>query len=139
MSPQIADVGIRGLRGLDRALGKADKTLRADLRTRLKEVADIVAVRARNLAEEKGLHQSGDLIKGIQPYALTGRAGVRSGAMHRGYNYPRRLEYEHGGGRDPGPRATLNPAFEQMKPVILMEAERILDKLAQDFTTGGDL
>lgn len=127
------DVGIRGLRDLDRALGRVDKTLRSKLRSELKHVAEIVAVGARAKADSKGLRRSGDLIRGIQPYALMGRAGVRSSAIHRGYNYPRRLEYEGGSGRDPGPRATLNPAFEEAKPVVLAETERIIEKLAQEW------
>jgi hypothetical protein len=125
-------VKIKGLRDLDRALGKADKDLRKDLRGRLKAVAMIVATGARAKAEAKGLRQSGDLIRGIKPYALTGKAGVRSGAMHRGYNYPARVEYE-GGNRGPGPRATLNPAYEESKAAVLVELERLLDDFADNF------
>lgn len=125
-------VRIRGLKELDRALGKADKDLRRDLRRRLRGIANIVAVGARAKAESKGLRQSGDLIRGIRPYALTGKAGVRSGAVHRGYNYPARLEYERG-----GMRASLIPAYEEARPVILAETERLLDDFADNFHRGG--
>ena len=131
----MAGVQIRGLKDLDRALGKADKNLRKDLRLKLKAVAEIVAVGARAKAQAKGLRQSGDLVRGIKPFALTGKAGVRSGAMHRGYSYPSRLEWENGGD-GPGPRASLLPAYDEAKPVVLAETERLLDRLADDFHGG---
>lgn len=134
-----ATVKIRGLRELDRALGRADKNLRKDLRVRLRAIAQVVATGAKAQAEAKGLRQSGDLIRGIQPYALTGRAGVRSTALHRGYNYPARLEWEGGSHGQPGPRASLLPAYEEKKAVVLAETERLLDRFASDFYGGGAL
>jgi len=130
-----AGVRFRGLKEMDRALGKADRELRKDLRGRLRAVALIVATGARAKAQEKGLRRSGDLIRGIRPYALMGKAGVRSGAMHGGYNYPARLEYE-GGNRGPGPRATLTPAHEENKDEVVRELERLLDDFADDFHKG---
>lgn len=128
----MTSVGLKGLRELDQALGRADKDLRKRLRKELKDIANIVAIGARAKAESVTTRRSGDLIRGIKPYALTGKAGVRSGAMHRGYSYPSRLEYE-GGGRGPGPRASLLPAYEEAKPVVFAESERLLDRLAHDF------
>jgi hypothetical protein len=131
----MSEVGVRfrGLKALDRALSKADKSLRTKLRDRLREAADIVAVEAREIAESKGLRDSGDLIRGIQPYALTGRAGVRSGAVHDGFAYPRRLEYEGGAGGAYGPRAHLNPAVERKENEILSHMEGLLDTIEHDF------
>ena len=131
----MAGVGLKGLKELDRALGRADKDLRKRLRKELKDIANVVAVGARAKAGSVNNRQSGDLVRGIKPYALTGKAGVRSGAMHRGYSYPSRLEYE-GGGRGPGPRASLLPAFEEAKPQVMAETERLLDRLANDFHGG---
>src|SRR5688500_7109005 len=107
-----AGVHITGLRDLDRALGKADKTLRAELRSRLKDIADIVAVEAREIASDVTSRDTGDLVRGIRPFALSGRAGVRSNAVHRGFEYPKRLEYEGRAGGVYGPRASLNPAAD---------------------------
>lgn len=121
-------VRFRGLKELDRALGKADKTLRKELRGRLREAAGVVSVEARAIAASKGLRDSGDLIRGIRPFVRTGSAGVRSGAMHRGYAYPKRLEYD--------PRlngAHLNPAVTRKEAEIHERMERLLDEIADDF------
>lgn len=129
-----ADYAVRfkGLKELDRALGKADKELRSGLRTTLREIADTVAVEARSIAESKGLRESGDLIRGIKPFALMGRAGVRSGAVHRGFAYPNRLEFEGRKGNSWGPRASLYPALERKQDDVNLKAERLLDRIADD-------
>lgn len=123
----MAGVNVRGLKELDRALGKADKTLRKDLRGRLREAAGVVAVEARAIAESKGLRQSGDLIRAIRPFVRSGSAGVRSGATHRGFAYPKRLEY------GPGNRAHLNPAVDRKEAEIYERMETLLDEIERDF------
>ena len=125
---------IRGLKQLDRALGKADKNLRTKLRGKLRDIASGVATEARQIAESKGLRDSGDLIRGIKPYALTGRAGVRSGAVHRGYNYPRRLEFESRGGDLYGPRASLYPAYDAQRGEVMRATEGLLDGIQRDLS-----
>jgi hypothetical protein len=130
---------ISGLKELDRALGKADKTRRDGLRSWLREAADIAAVEAREVASSKGLRDSGDLISGIRPFALTGKAGVRSGAVHGGYAYPKRLEYEGRTGRRYGPNASLNPAVDRKEGEIIAKAEGLLDAIADDFNGGPSL
>jgi hypothetical protein len=128
-------VRFRGLREFDRALGKANKDLRTILRRDLKEIAAVVAVEARAIAEDKGLRRSGDLISHIQPFAYTGRAGVRSSAIHRGYAYPRRLEFEGRGADEFGPRASLLPAVEAKQEILFASAEALLDRLVVDLAT----
>jgi hypothetical protein len=124
-----------GLRELDRALGRTDKDLRTILRNDLKEVAEIVAVEARHIAQEKGLVETGDLVRMIQPFALVRGAGVRSSATHRGYRYPRRLEYENRGGQPYGPFATVLPAVEEKTPEVYAKAELLLDRLMVDLAS----
>lgn len=136
MADQIG-VRLHGLKALDRALGKADKNLRKNLRNELRSVAGEVAVKARTIAEAKGLRKSGDLIRGIRPFALSGRAGVRSSASHGGYEYPRRLEFEGRGSGRTGPRASLYPAVEASEGEIERGIERVLDNLGKDFSGGG--
>lgn len=126
-------VRLKGLKQLDRALGKADKRLRTDLRVRLKDVADIVATEARANAASRTHSRTGDLVAKIKPFALSGRAGVRSGAVHHGYNYPMRLEYEGRGGGKYGPRASLNPAVDSKLDDVGRAMERLLDDVADDF------
>lgn len=92
----------------------------------------MVAVEARAIAEQKNLRQSGDLIRGIRPFARTGSAGVRSGATHRGYPYPKRLEYD--------PRlggAHLNPALDRKESEVYERMERLLEEIADDFNHRG--
>lgn len=126
-------VSFQGLAALDRALGKADKNLRTNLRGELKEVAGIVASAAQDIAEQKGLRRSGDLIRKIRPFAYAGRAGVTSTSIHRGYSYPRRLEFEGRGGLEYGPDATLLPALDAKGDELFDLASRLLDKFADDF------
>ncbi|HXO86436.1 MAG TPA: hypothetical protein VN803_13030 [Gemmatimonadales bacterium] len=133
----MIDGGVRfdGLRELDRALGRTNKDLRTVLRRDLKEVAEVVAVEARQIAQQKGLVRSGDLVRMIQPYALVRGAGVRSSALHRGYRYPRRLEYEGRDGGAYGPDATVLPAVEHKQAELYAKAEELLDKLMVDLST----
>lgn len=128
------NVGARftGLREFDRALAKADKDLHKILRADLKEAASVVAEYARGIAQEKGLRRSGDLIFGIDPFALASGTGVRSSAIHRGFRYPRRLEFEGRGSNTYGPRATLLPAFDLGEGEALQNAENLLDRLMVD-------
>lgn len=130
--PKEPIVRFDGLRQLDRALGKANKDLRTILRKDLKDVAEVAAVRAREIAEEKDLRRSGDLIRKIQPFALVRGAGVRSSSVHRDYRYPRRLEFEGRGTNEYGPNATLLPAVEEVKGEIYLKAESLLDRLMVD-------
>lgn len=131
---QPLQLRIDGLKQLDRALGKADKGLRTNLRASLKELAGEVAVEAQSIVTAKGLVQTGDLRRSIKPYALTGRAGVRANAAHRGFGYPFRLEYEGRIGRwGYGPRAYLNPAVENKEPELRRGIERVLDAMNRDF------
>lgn len=127
-------VSFQGLAALDRALAKADVNLRAGLRVELKAVAGVVATEAQSIAEQKGLVRSGDLIRKIQPFAFIGRAGVRSTSIHRGYAYPRRLEFEGRGSDTYGPDATLLPALEAKGDELFDLASRLLDKFAEDFS-----
>lgn len=124
-----------GLRELDRALGRTDKDLRTILRNDLRAVAEIVAAEARHIAHEKDLVDSGDLVRMIQPFALVRGAGVRSSATHRGYRYPRRLEYENRDGAEYGPHATVLPAVEEKKGEVYAKAELLLDRLMVDLAT----
>ncbi len=126
-------VGFKGLKDLDRALGKADKGLRRDLRTKLRGIAKSVATDAQQIAESKGLRDAGDLVDGIRPFARAGGAGVRSTAIHRGFAYPKRLEFEARGGDVYGPRASLMPALEQQHNNVVAASERLLDDLADEF------
>lgn len=130
-----SDVGVRlrGLRELDRALGKADKGLRKNLRDGLRDIADTVASEARSTASRKGLRDSGDLIRGIKPFVRSGSAGVRSSAMHRGFAYPMRLEYENRVGGKYGPRASLNPAVEHAESDLVQDVEKWLGNMKADF------
>lgn len=126
-------VQFQGLAALDRALGKADKNLRTGLRAELREDAQVVADEAKRIAEQKGLHRSGDLIRLIRPFALTGRAGVRSSAIHRSFPYPRRLEFENRGTAKYGPDATLLPALDAKEDELAARSELLLERFAADF------
>lgn len=122
----------RGLRELDRALRRGDRELHTRLRRELLGLAASVATEAQSIAASKGLRESGDLIRKIAPFARANGAGVRSSAMHRGFAYPRRLEFEGRGASPTGPRATLNPALADKRNSVFDAAERLLDDIADE-------
>lgn len=126
-------VRLRGLKQLDRALGKADKGLRKNLRDGLRDIAETGASEARSTATRKGLRASGDLIRNIRPFVRTGSVGIRSSATHGGFAYPLRLEYEDRQGGKYGPRATLGPALEHAEGDLAKDIEKWLDQLEGDF------
>jgi hypothetical protein len=130
------DIRIRGLRDLDRALRRADRGLQRELRGRLRAIATDVATEARAIAASKGLRESGDLIAKTRPFVRAKGAGVRSSAMHRGFAYPKRLEFEGRRGATYGPRASLFPALTARRNSVFAAAERLLDDLADDFDRG---
>lgn len=130
-APPVA-ARIDGLAEFQRALRKADKRLAAFVRVGFREVAAEVATEARAIAEGKGLRESGDLIAGIAPFSRQGGAGVRSRAIHRGFNYPRRLEYE-----SDGLRATLGPAVIKHSPQAEAKAAAVLEAIVDIDLAGG--
>jgi hypothetical protein len=78
----------------------SNKTLRKVLRDRLRDAAGIVVAESKAIAEQNTCAESGDMIASIRPFAAgasgrrSGSAGVQVTAVHGGYAYPRRLEYE---------------------------------------------
>jgi hypothetical protein len=128
------DIRFEGLREFDRTLSRADKGLHKHLRTALKDIAELVASEARGIASSKNLRDSGDLISGIKPFAAAGRAGVRSSARHRGYPYPRRLEFQGRGGSTFGPRASVIPAVDAKADQAIKRADSLLDRLMDDLS-----
>lgn len=131
---QNTRVEVKGYRELLRALKRTDAELHRNLREGLTGIAREVVQEAKGIAESKGLRESGDLIRGIRPFATVKGTGVRSGAMHGGYAYPQRLEYEGRQGGRYGPRASLNPAVDRKEPEINRGLDRVLDQLEKDFS-----
>jgi hypothetical protein len=127
-------VEVKGLKELDKALGRADKELRKELRGKLKNVADVVAQEARSIAAQKTKKRTGALVRGIKPFSLSGKAGVRSSAVHGGFPYPKRLEFEGRRGAKFGPRASLNPAVDRNEDRLYKATEQALNEMAQEFS-----
>lgn len=117
-------IRVEGLRELDRALGKMSKELRKELRSGMREAAEIVATEARSRATAQGLVRTGRLVRGIKPGVRGGGAIVRSTATQRGFNYARRHEFE-GGGR----RAYLMPAADAKRDAARDAADKVIAKL----------
>jgi hypothetical protein len=127
---------IHGLKQLDRALGAADKQLRAQLRGEFKQIAVGVAGEAKTIAARRTVTRTGDLVAGIKPFSLMGKAGVRSTAVHDGYEYPRRLEFEGRRGGSFGPRASLWPAVQARRQEIRKGIDQALDTMERAFEKG---
>ncbi len=133
----MVGVRVEGLREFQRALRKADRDLATAVRVGFRAVAADVAADARQIAEHKGLRVSGDLIRGIRPFSRIGAAGVRSTAVHGGFAYPKRLEYENRGSSRFGPNASLLPAVDQNEERIEAGAAGVLDRIVDDLGQGG--
>lgn len=127
MAANRTAVRIEGLSSFRRALRKADRELDTKVRLGFVAIAKRVADEARSVARSKGLVKSGDMIRGIKPSVRTRDIGVRSTATHRGFNYPRRLEFENKGGSRFGPLATLNPAAERHEPELEAQAIAVIE------------
>jgi hypothetical protein len=127
MADELIGLEVQGLRELQRALRKADRDLLTGLRSKLRGVAAITATEARALAAAKTQRGTGDLIRGIKPFVVAGGTGVRSSAIHRGFAYPRRLEFEHG-----GRRASLYPAYQRTLPAVLAAGESMMSEIERD-------
>jgi hypothetical protein len=127
-------IRITGLRELVRDFGRMQRGLRTELQREMSQIGGIVAGEARQIAQQKGLRDSGDLIRSIRPRVRGAVALVRSSAEHRGFNYPARLEYEHG-----GRRAFLGPAVDAKQAEVVDAIDDMLDRLASEhgFGRGG--
>jgi hypothetical protein len=125
---QTFEIKTEGVGQLLRALNKVDKDLRTKIRIALVGVAGLVAVEAKQIAEQKGLRQSGDLISHIRPGFRSGYAYVADTARHGGYNYPGRIEFE----KKYGDRSFLAPALERKKPEVYAGVEAVLDLIIRE-------
>lgn len=129
---------VSGLQSLIRDLGKADRSLRVEIRREIKDVAQIVSDEARSIAEAKKLHKSGRLILSIRP-GVRGNVGlVRETAQKGGFPYP--MIYEYGGAKTGeeavGRRAFLAPAVAGKQEAVVQAFERMLDRVTSESGLG---
>lgn len=133
-------IKIEGLKSLQKDLKQAEKDLASELRKTLKGAATTVAEKAKEIAESKGLRDSGDLIASIKG-ALQGGAGVvKVTADRNGFAYPSVYEYgRRSAWQSTGVRTFLEPALvakrEQIERDVLQDVDRIIDELAKRGTT----
>lgn len=126
-----ADEVKAGLRG-------ADKAMRRELRAEFKAIGSIVAAEAQSVAQTKITSRSGGLVRNIRPQATLMKVVVRdsrkrkSARYPRGYNYPKRFEYEKGGAR-----AFMRPALEHKKAEVIRKMQVVVAKMALAFKLGG--
>lgn len=127
-------IEIRGLTELEAGLDRRAATLRRDFDLVVADSAAVVARRAREIAAGKGLVRSGDMVSSIKPVPGDDSAAVIVPSRHRGYPYPRRLEYEARvkGVAGSAPRAFLHPALQQETPGIDARMKGVLDMIAGD-------
>jgi len=131
-------IDIQGLNAVRRTIKNMNPAIDKELRRGLKAAGDIVANQAKENARaayeegfyRKGHHKrdpkdrrTGDLVKKIAT-AVTQRKGVevRLKARHRGYNYPRRLEFEK------GKTPFLRPALYMKRTEARREIWRAVDR-----------
>lgn len=119
------------LDNFEEAIVRARPELYAELGQELESFGSGVAARARQIAEAKGLHQSGRLIAGIT-HELRGAQVLIGDTAHNpqdGYPYPGRLEF---GDLD---QPFLQPALAEKQDEGLARlaalVERILNRIAR--------
>jgi hypothetical protein len=98
-------------------------------------LAEPVADKARRLAGQRTTRRTGDMLAGIEAFSRQGVVGVRSKALHGGYAYPKRIEFE--GGFPYGPRASLYPAAEEAAIDGERLAETVLTQIEHDLAGRG--
>ncbi len=126
-------VAVRGLRELNQALRRADRTTRAEFRTGFRKIAEPVRLEAERLALS-------DITRITQPWARM-RTGVTTKLV---YVAPRQRGIK-GRGDDPRRRPkfadlmmnrALAPALERKKGEVEHDIERLIDHVADEFDRG---
>lgn len=130
-------VQVEGVRELIRAFGRIDRDVQKELTGALRKIARGVAATAKAIAEQKGLHATGTLIRKITISVSGGQAYVRDTASRTsrkwpsGFPYP--AVYEFGHNKE---RAFLEPALYRDQEQIVHGVEEMLDMLlARNFGT----
>lgn len=119
-------IRVEGLAELRRDFGRISKALQDDLRDELKKAAGIVSDEAIDIADRKGLRDTGKLIKSIRPGTSGAKAVIRANAKRKGYTYG--AVYEFGRG---GKRAFLRPALDAKSDAVVDALGDLLDNLAE--------
>ncbi len=126
-------VAVRGLRELNQALRRADRTTRAEFRTGFRKIAEPVRLEAERLALS-------EITRITEPWARM-RTGVTSKLV---YVAPRQRGIK-GRGDDPRRRPkfadlmmnrALAPALERKKGEVEHDIEKLIDHVADEFETG---
>lgn len=161
-APLTGEIAVEGLADVMAGLRQFQDGVRIKLRGRLLDVARQAAEYAVYIAQQKGLHESGELIESIKAgwrssYAyITDTARRVSPAYPAGFNYPAVYEYggsetragyqvrnrsitgtrliaQHGFGQGRvGPRAFLWPAALEGQERLVPAVEQALELLARD-------
>lgn len=120
-------VQVEGIKDVLNAFGRIDKGLRKELRVELVAAAGLVAAKAKDIAEQLGLRDTGKLIASIRPGMSGAYAYVTDSAKRNGFNYP--AVYEFGHNRE---RAFLNPAADAEREHVIVGIEGLLDRLTSE-------
>jgi hypothetical protein len=125
-------IAVEGLDELVRDFRRMSPALAKGVREELKAVAGIVEEEARDVAEAKGLRDSGRLIRGTRRFAKASSAGVRNYARRKGFAYPMVYEYGGRGGGRSGPRAFLEPALDNKEEAVIEALDDMLGRLGTE-------
>lgn len=131
---------VRGLAELQRDLNKVNKTAKKEVREGLKDVGDIVAREAKQVASIKGLVKTGDLIRRIVPTVraqgvfVEAKAKGPSKKYSGGYRYPGRYE-----GISGYTQKYVRPFLWPAAQISGGKTERALENWLDTFLTKNDL
>lgn len=120
-------VRVEGLKETVAALNRLDGDVRKSVRGELREIGGLVADEARAIAG--GFRQSGDTARGVKVSVRGTVVAVRSTASHRGFVYPKRLEYEQGSSARPH----LFPALDRKRATVVDRVEQVVDRALDTF------
>lgn len=130
---------VENLNAVIRALRKSDKEVAKGVRAKLKQMVDLVRDRAKEMAAVEGFtppgrsgRGTGKLIRSIKSSVRGGEGFIRETAVNKdGFKYP--SVYEYGHSRKWGHRPFMEPARDEMAPVVEREFEHLLDEIADSF------
>jgi hypothetical protein len=133
MPEQKADIRIKveNAKEVRHALREFPKEVSKEHYTTVRELATTVRDMAAFEANERGYNKTGDLLAGLQARSSGTTGSIRDVARHDGYNYPARLEYQHG-----GRGAFIHPAVEKATDYIVRRMDEAVALVIERFNRG---
>lgn len=118
-------IEVHGVNETIRAFQRVDAKVARELRTSFGRVAEPVVDQAQANVRRLRLVKSGDMLRKFRVSVRRGEAVVRNTSRHRGYDYPRKIEYTD--------RSFLRSALDTSRREVLAAFEQWVDDTLDTF------